>query len=77
MKNNKFYYKIDVISSENGYSFMFSSDYHFNSDDEVINVALENGLFDCYSDADNAVVDNLISDYDIEHFLSYGIVYEV
>ena len=77
MKNNKFYYKIDVISSENGYSFMFSSDYHFNSDDEVINIALENNLFDCYSDADNAVVDSLISDYDIEHFLSYGCVYEV
>jgi hypothetical protein len=35
---------------------------------DVIDKALAKGLFDCETDADYAIVDDLISEYDIENF---------
>ena len=62
----KFYYKIDV-AGQHGYSFMVFSTDELN-DCEVIDIAQQNGLFEDDDDADYAIVDDLVSDYDIEHF---------
>lgn len=65
-QNGKHYYKIDV-SGRNGYSFMVVSNDVLDEYD-VIDKALVKGLFDDETDADYAVVDDLISEYDIENF---------
>ena len=65
-QNGKHYYKIDV-SGRNGYSFMVVSNDVLDEYD-VIDKALVKGLFDDETDADYAVVDDLVSEYDIENF---------
>lgn len=65
-QNGKHYYKIDV-SGRNGYSFMVVSNDELDEYD-VIDKALARGLFDDETDADYAVVDDIISEYDIENF---------
>lgn len=71
----KFYYKIDV-AGRHGYSFMvFSTD---ELDEcEVIDIALRNGLFDDDDDADYAIVDDLVSDYDIKSFTNCGCCHQI
>ena len=64
--NGKHYYKIDV-SGRNGYSFMVVSNDELDEYD-VIDKALVKGLFDDETDADYAIVDDLVSEYDIENF---------
>ena len=64
--NQKYYYKIDVLG-KHGYSFMVSSNDVFD-ESEILDKALTKGLFQDEIDVDYAVVDDLISDYDIEHF---------
>ena len=62
----KFYYKIDV-AGRHGYSFMvFSTDEL--DEGEVLDKALAKGLFQDEIDADYAVVDDLVTDYEIEFF---------
>ena len=63
--NQKYYYKIDVLGKY-GYSFMVSSN-DILDEGEVLYKALTKGLFHYKLDADYAIVDNLISDYDIEN----------
>lgn len=65
-KNNKIYYKIDV-PGKHGYSFMVSSN-DMLDEGEVLDKALAKGLFEEEYDADYAVVDDLVSDYEIEVF---------
>lgn len=65
-QNGKHYYKVDV-SGRNGYSFMVVSNDELDEYD-VIDKALARGLFDDETDADYAVVDDIISEYDIENF---------
>lgn len=65
--NGKFYYKIDVHSSSDGYSFMVRSDSEL-SDDEAICCALAANCFNDEADADTATVDTLIDENDIEFF---------
>lgn len=65
-QNNKHYYKIDVMG-RHGYSFMVSSN-DMLDEDEVLDKALTKGLFQDELDAEYAVVDDLISEYDIENF---------
>lgn len=65
-QNNKIYYKIDVMG-KHGYSFMVSSN-DMLDEGEVLDKALAKGLFQDEIDADYAVVDDLVSDYDIENF---------
>lgn len=67
-QDNKIYYKIDV-TGKHGYSFMVSSN-DMLDEGEVLDKALAKGLFQDEIDADYAVVDDLVSDYDIEHFKS-------
>ena len=62
----KFYYKIDV-PGKHGYSFMVSSN-DMLDEGEVLDKALAKGLFEEEYDADYAVVDDLVSDYEIEVF---------
>lgn len=62
----KFYYKVDVLG-KNGYSFMLSSNEELTEDD-VFDVALENNLFEDEKDADIAIVDDLVTKYDIKAF---------
>lgn len=68
MENMEFYYKIDVMG-RNGYSFMVKSNEELN-ENEVISRCLDNDYFDDSLDADYAVVDDLISQYDIDNFSS-------
>ena len=71
----KFYYKIDV-PGKHGYSFMvFSTDEL--DEGEVIDMALRNGLFDDEEDADYAIVDDLVSNYEIEHFTNCGCCHQI
>jgi hypothetical protein len=72
-KNNKFYYKIDVMG-KHGYSFMVSSN-DMLDEGEVLDLSVSKGLFEDEIDADYAVVDDLVSDYDIENFKDY--TYEI
>ncbi len=65
-QNGKHYYKVDV-SGRNGYSFMVVSNDELDEYD-VIDKSLAKGLFDCETDADYAIVDDLVSEYDIENF---------
>lgn len=64
--NQKYYYKIDVLG-KHGYSFMVSSN-DVLDEDEVLAKVLAKELFQDENDANYAVVDSLISDYDIENF---------
>lgn len=65
-KNGNYFYKVDVMG-RNGYSFMVVSNDALDEGD-VIDKALAKGLFDDETDADYAVVDDLVSEYDIENF---------
>lgn len=65
--NGKFYYKIDVHSRSDGYSFMVRSD-HGLSDDEAISRALAADCFNDEEDADAATVDTLIDEEDVAFF---------
>ena len=71
----KFYYKIDV-PGRHGYSFMVFSTNELD-ECEVINTALRNGLFDDDEDADYAIVDDLVSEYDIEIFSKCGCCHQI
>ena len=71
----KFYYKIDV-AGRHGYSFMVFSTDELN-ECEVIDIALQNGLFDDDEDADYAIVDDFVSDYDIESFTKNGCCHQI
>lgn len=68
MENKKFYYKIDVMG-RNGYSFMVRADDELN-ESEIIGRCLDNGYFQDELDADYAIIDDLISEYDIKNFAS-------
>ena len=65
-QNNKIYYKIDVMG-KHGYSFMVSSNDVLDEGD-VIDKALAKGLFHDETVADYAMVDDLVSENDIEFF---------
>ena len=65
-KDGNYFYKVDVMG-RNGYSFMVVSNDALDEGD-VIDKALAKGLFDDETDADYAVVDDLVSEYDIENF---------
>lgn len=62
----KHYYKVDVLG-RNGYSFMVVSNDELDEYD-VLNKSYLKGLFDDENDANYAVVDDLVSEYDIENF---------
>ena len=67
MKHNGFYYyKVDVMG-KNGYSFMAKSKDEFD-ECEVIDILLEKNGFNDDEDARYAVVDDLVSVSDINHF---------
>lgn len=68
--NGKFYYKIDVHSHRDGYSFMVRSDDEL-SDDEAISRALAADCFNDEEDADAATVDTLIDEKDVAFFSNY------
>jgi hypothetical protein len=65
--NGKFYYKIDVHSRSDGYSFMVRSDDEL-SDNEAISRALSADCFNDEEDADAATVDTLIDEEDVAFF---------
>lgn len=64
--NQKYYYKIDV-PGRYGYSFMVVSNNELD-ETQVLNKALMHELFDDKKDANYAIIDDLISNYDIENF---------
>lgn len=64
--NQKYYYKID-IPGKHGYSFMVVANNKLN-EIQILNKALVHGLFNDNIDANYAIIDNLVSNYDIENF---------
>ena len=70
------YYKIDVMG-KNGYSFMVETDEELRCGEDAIDLALEYNLFQDSEDADYAVVDDLVTEQDIEHFKSTGCCHKI
>ena len=66
--NGKHYYKIDV-PGHYGYSFMVVSNDELDELD-VLHKAYTNGCFNDATDLRYAIVDDLVSEYDIENFKS-------
>lgn len=66
-KDNYYYYKIDVMSRANGYSFMVRSMDEIG-EQEAIDRAYAAGCFDDEGDLDKAFVDALIDETDIKAF---------
>lgn len=54
------------VSGRHGYSFMVETD--IENDSEVICAAKKANLFEDAEDADYAFADDLVSQYDIDHF---------
>ena len=73
---NKYYYKIDVIDSKDGYSFMVSSEYLLDNE-AVLNRCVDMGYFDDNEDVYHAVIDNLVSEYDIKHFEDCNLILSI
>lgn len=72
--NGKHYYKIDVPHIRDGYSFMVVSKDELD-DFDVLYKAFLNGCFDDATDMNYAVVDDLVSENDIEFF--YNCTYDI
>jgi hypothetical protein len=70
------YYKIDVMG-KNGYSFMVETDEELRYDEDAIDLAVEHHLFQDSEDADYAVVDDLVTERDIEKFKSSGCCHKI
>ena len=70
------YYKIDVMG-KNGYSFMVETDEELRYDEDAIDLAVEHHLFQDSEDADYAVVDDLVTERDIEEFKSSGCCHQI
>lgn len=70
------YYKIDVMG-KNGYSFMVETDEELRYDEDAIDLAVEHNLFQDSEDADYAVVDDLVTERDIEEFKSSGCCHKI
>ena len=70
------YYKIDVMG-KNGYSFMVETDEELCYDEDAIDLAVEHNLFQDSEDAIYAVVDDLVSEQDIEDFKFADCCYKI
>lgn len=70
------YYKIDVMG-KNGYSFMVETDEELRYDEDAIDLAVEHHLFQDSEDADYAVVDDLVTEREIELFKSSGCCHKI
>ena len=70
------YYKIDVMG-KNGYSFMVETDEELRYDEDAIDLAVEHHLFQDSEDADYAVVDDLVTEREIEEFKSSGCCHQI
>lgn len=70
------YYKIDV-PGKHGYSFMIETNEKLMYEEDAINLALDNNLFDDEKDALIAVVDDLVTQHDIDHFKTWGCIYQI
>lgn len=71
---SKHYYKLDVIGG-NGYSFMVCT--NEGNENAIIDLAVENGLFQDADDADRCIIDTLVDDSDIRHFKNCNCLYEI
>ena len=70
------YYKIDVMG-KNGYSFMVETDEELRYDEDAIDLAVEHHLFQDSEDANYAVVDDLVTEREIEEFKSSGCCHKI
>lgn len=73
--NNKHYYKIDVMGKD-GYSFMISTLNPLKYDEEAIDIAWDLGCFNDKDDVDYAIVDDLVGEADIKHFIECNCCYQ-
>ena len=72
--NGRHYYKIDVMG-RNGYSFMISTPNELPNENDAVDVACVLEAFYDDDDARYAVVYDLVSVHDIEHFIECGCCY--
>lgn len=71
----KHYYKVDV-SGVYGYSFMIESDEPV-SEYQILELCIEQDLFDYESDANYATVDMDPTEYDVKHFKADNCIYKI
>jgi hypothetical protein len=72
MKQNIF--TINVVG-DGGYSFMVETD--IEDEGQVISAAVDNNLFSNDDDADRAIADNCVTEYDINHFKKVNCYYVI
>ena len=72
MKQNIF--TINVVG-DGGYSFMVETD--IEDEEQVISAAADNNLFSNDDDADRAISDNCVTEYDINHFKKVNCYYVI
>jgi hypothetical protein len=73
--NNRHYYKIDVMGRD-GYSFMISTLNPLEYEDEAIDIAWDLGCFNDKDDVNYAIVDDLVGEHDIKHFIDCKCCYQ-
>ena len=73
--SNKHYYKVDV-SGRYGYSFMVESDEPV-SESQILELSIEQDLFDEESDVNYATVDMNPTEYDVKHFKADNCLYKI
>ena len=71
----KHYYKVDV-SGIYGYSFMIESDEPV-SESQILELCIEQDLFDYESDVNYATVDMDPTEYDVKHFKADNCIYKI
>lgn len=76
MEKNYNYYKVDVLIVDYGYSFMVAS--HDELDErDILDISIQKGYFVEPLDARSAIVDDLCTQRDIQHFIDNNLVHYI
>lgn len=70
-KNDLNYTMVNVIPPYGGYSFLVTSKYENLSEDEIIQLCKDKNIFQENDDYQYAEIDELVTDYDIQHFTEF------
>ena len=73
--NGRYYYKVDVMG-EYGYSFMVSTANELSDEYDVLNIAFGLNCFENDQDVKYALVDDLVTERDIKHFIECECCYQ-
>ncbi|MBR6515469.1 MAG: hypothetical protein IKT40_01295 [Bacilli bacterium] len=70
-RNGLNYSMVNVVSRHGGYSFIVTSKYSDLSDYDIIEICKYKGYFQEEDDYEYAEIDNLVNDYDINHYKEF------